>query len=493
MKRWCLLMIGLWTAILAWGQATPPGIPTYRIDWQRDTLLCDYLFLSTERFVLPTTLPSTAMLIDRRGYLAWYCTSEDNLFTFSPQYNGTLAFNVADDWYELDSSFSPTLYPTCSGVATDFHDFIHLANGHTMQLCNDDTTLDLRGLYTASGQQGDSAASVRYAVVEERDASGLLVRRWRGIDHFAPTDTDTAYFDFPWYLELNHTNSLDYDGQYLLLSHRNNHEVTLVDWATGQVRWRLGGPNNDFFYLNDGGFNAQHDARFVGAGQVSLLDNRSIAPQRTPRAVVYALDTTLWLATKIYERAAPTLESNSMGSYRQLPNGDGLVAWGLAVPQDQPELSYYHPNGTKVWDLYLENQHHVYRAVCGALPFPLTRPQITCDRPNDVLTLQAVGNHASYLWSTGATTAAITVTDTGDYQLYVPLGMGYVGSNVLHITDVDADCPSTASADVQAGVPRDNPLVETTDVLGRVVTERIAGQVYVERYRDGRCRKVVQW
>lgn len=492
MKRLILLSVLLLAMVALFGQAIPPGLPSYRIVWHQDTAICNYMFITTDRFVLPTTLPSTAMIIDRRGFLVWYATAEDNIYTFGPQANGKLAFNVSDTWYELDATMNPVLQNTCTGAGGDFHDFIHLANGETFGLCADDTIMDLSDIHTYNGQVGDAAATVRYAVIEQRNAAGNLMKRWRGIDHFAPTDTDSLYFFYPWFLELNHTNSMEFDGRHLLLSHRNIHEVTLVDWPTGNVTWRLGGPNSDFYFLNDGGFKSQHDARFAGTGRISLFDNRTVAAVKTPRAVLYMVDTTLGLATKIYDRVDATIESPTMGSFRILSNGDGIVSWGNRVPVDRPSLTYFHPNGFKVCDIHLEEQHHCYQAVCEDLPFAIVRPEIYCDQQNGQLILQAVGSYADYLWSNGATTASIVVPDTGFYQLYVPLGMGQVGSNVIEVTNLQANCPSTPSPDAQEP-SRPARLQGTYDLLGRPVDARVQGQLYIERYQDGRSRKLIQY
>lgn len=490
----------IWTLLLLlpsfaglFGQATPPDLPTFRIAWYQDTVICNYLFISTERFVLPTVLPSTAMIVDRRGFVAWYATSTDNLFAFGPQPSGKLAYNVNETWYELDSTFIPTVFPTCAtSLGGDFHDFMHLANGSSLQLCADDTIMDLSALHTFNGQQGDSAATVRYNVIEERDSLDILLKRWRAIDHLSPADVDSLYFDYPWFMELTRTNSIDYEAGKVLLSHRNLHAVTLIDWASGNVIWQLGGAQNSFSFLNDGGFNAQHDARFTGSNRISVFDNRSRAPVRTPRAVVYTLDTALGLATKVYERTAPNSESSSMGSFRELSNGDGIVSWGTEAPESKPNLSYYHRNGQKVCDMYLELDQHAYRGVCEPLPFALYRPEITCDRQNNNLVLQASGSYPRYLWSTGDTVPIIVVPDTGYYQLYVPLGMGMVGSNVFHVTNLAGNCPSTEMPEPLEAV-KPQYLEGVFDLLGRPVLERQAGQIYIERYRDGRSRKVVSF
>lgn len=475
------------------GQAMPPGLPSLQIDWYKDTAMCGYVFLSTERFVLPVTLPSTGMIFDRRGQLVWYITSDDNLYNFSPQPNGKITFNLNDTWFALDSTMRVTTVPTCTGIAGDFHDFIGLPDGRQFELCNEDTVMDLRGIKTYIGQPGDSMATVRYNTIEERNASGLLLRRWRAIDHFSPADVDSLTFFYPWFLELNHTNSMDYNGSELLLSHRSNHEVTLVDWASGQVVWRLGGPNNDFFFLGDGGFKSQHDARFAGNGRISIYDNRSLGSVTTPRAVVYEVDTAWGLATKLYDLVEPNAASPSMGSFREQPNGDGLVCWGQVTPEDSPNLSYYQANHHKVCDWRFEDQHLAYRALCEELPFAIARPVVVCNQQNGILVLNVQGSYPSYLWSSGDTTSIIQVTDTGYYQVYVPLGDGFVGSNVFHVTDVNAACPSTPVSDPQIQSIRPPKLVGTYDLLGRSVLQREAGHVYVERYDNGLSRKVVQY
>lgn len=490
-RNWCFLLL-LLPGCGLFGQAMPPGIPELKIDWYQDTVMCDYLFLSTERFVLPVTLSSTGLILDRRGAVVWYIRSDDNLYNFSLQPDGTITFNQNDTWFALDSTMNPVPVANCGASAGDFHDHIRLANGNTIALCNADTIMDLRGLYTYSGQEGDSAATVRYNLVEERNAAGQLLRSWRAIDHFSPADVDSIYFYYPWYLELNHTNSMDFDGQHLLLSHRSNHEVTLINWATGDVIWRLGGPNNDFYMLNDGGFNSQHDARFAGQDRISLFDNRTHGAVNAPRAVVYSIDTIHWVATKLYDRVAQNAESPTMGSFRELSNGDGLVCWGQVFPEAMPNVSYFHADGRKVCDWKFEDPHLAYRVMCGELPWTLERPEIYCTQQNSTLTLHIQGSHPSVLWSTGDTTQSIQVSDTGYYQAYVPLGGGHVGSNVIRVRNLNGACPSTPIVDpaISGRPPR---LVATYDLMGRVVIDREPGHVYVERYDNGLSRKIVQY
>ncbi|HEX2898498.1 MAG TPA: arylsulfotransferase family protein, partial [Bacteroidia bacterium] len=274
--------------------------------------------------------------------------------------------------------------------------------------------------------------------------------------------------------------------------HRSNHEITLIDWASGQVAWRLGGPNSDFTFPNDGGFKSQHDARFAGNNRISLFDNRFLGTVTTPRALVYALDTVLWQATREYERVEPNSESPTMGSFRELPNGDGLVCWGQILPEDRPNLSYFQANGQKVCDWQFQVQHLAYRAVCSDLPFPIARPEIICDEQNGNLVLSVQGSYPSYLWSSGESTSLIQVSDTGYYQVYVPLGDGFVGSNVIHVTDLSAGCSTTPVADPRGGGGRPPRLVGVYDLLGRPVNARLQGHIYLERYDNGQSRKVIQ-
>ncbi len=472
-------------------QAMPPGLPGLSTIWHRDTTLCDYIFVNTVRFQLPQTDASAGMILNKHGELVWYIRSQDNVYDLEPKGNGNLAFNINNEWYQLDSNLISTPYPTCNNTYSDLHELLLLDDGRSFELCIGDTVMDLSSIQTRSGQNGDSLGQVRYTVVVELDSSGTVLNQWRGIDHFDIQDVDPFYFTLPTYLELNHTNSIAYDGRFVLLSHRSNHEISLIDWPTQRMVWRLGGNHNQFLYPRGGVFNSQHDARFVGPNQISLFDNATQATPNNPRAIVFEMDTVTMEADMILEWKSPAANSNSMGGFRQLPNGDGIVTWGNVYPQEHTNITYFNARQQAVADLHWSEPHLSYRAVCADLPFQIEQPTITCEVQNGNLILRLVGNYPSQQWSTGSTDDFIVLADTGWYQCYVPLGDGFVGSNVFHVTDLNAGCPvPVASDDIQESnrVPR---LIGLFDILGRKVAHPEMGELYIERYDNGLSRKVM--
>jgi hypothetical protein len=132
-----------------------------------------------------------------------------------------------------------------------------------------------------------------------------------------------------------------------------------------------------------------------------------------------------------------------------------------------------------------------YRAVCGDLPFQIERPTITCEQQNGNLVLRLVGSYPSQRWSNGSIDDFIVLQDTGWYQCYVPLGDGFAGSNVFHVTDLSAACPIVSRPEpISASKPP--KLIGVFDIMGREVSKRKPGNLYIERYDNGQSRKVRQ-
>jgi len=72
--------------------------------------------------------------------------------------------------------------------------------------------------------------------------------QWSPFDHFAITDLDSASRTGP-SVNWTHGNALalDDDGD-LRVSFRSLGEVTRINTATGDVRWRMGGRRNEFAF-----------------------------------------------------------------------------------------------------------------------------------------------------------------------------------------------------------------------------------------------------
>jgi hypothetical protein len=115
---------------------------------------------------------------------------------------------------------------------------------------------------------------------------------------------------------------------------------------------------------------------------------------------------------------------------------------------------------------------------------------VTCETQNNQVILSVDSIYSDYFWSSGESTSSITLLDTGTYQVFVPLGIGMVGSFPLRITDLAAACPMVNSPEAVQPVKR-RKLVGTWDLLGRPVMHPKPGKLYIERYDDGSSRKVM--
>ena len=61
----------------------------------------------------------------------------------------------------------------------------------------------------------------------------------------------------------------------IFISNRAMSEIIKFNRENGELIWRLGGPMNDFTFINDlfNGPNRQHDARRLPNGNIMIFDN----------------------------------------------------------------------------------------------------------------------------------------------------------------------------------------------------------------------------
>ena len=112
-------------------------------------------------------------------------------------------------------------------------------------------------------------------VIQMFDINHELISEWNAWDHL----------DISQYTNLNlesnaiawmHGNSIEWDGNnQILVSNRASNEILKVDLQSGEVLWHIGGPLNQFTFINDPkqGFRMQHDVRRLENGNISLFDN----------------------------------------------------------------------------------------------------------------------------------------------------------------------------------------------------------------------------
>lgn len=483
----CVMFMGLGSL---WGQYSPPGAPRYHVEQYAPVGNgFDYLFLGLSRLLPPFYLPPTNMLLNRAGELVWYQQESILAMDLKVHPNGLITYSDNVKWHILDSNFVEVDSVACVGYRNDPHDIQMTADGHYFLICIEDTILSLSTLLTVDGSPGAFNARVDGVVIQELDGAKNVVQEWHGLQHYSILDVDTTYFTNPTVLELNHTNSIDLDGNgHMLLSHRALNEITLIDWPSGDVLWHLGGKLNEFDLQGDTGLKGQHDARFLPGGRISTFDNGNLA--HDARGLVYAIDTMQMRATIEAQFTTTGAQSDAMGSFRTMPDGNGMVGFGRQWPPNAPIITYYAADSTPIMNIYSLDSCSSYRARPATLPFELHRPQLTCEVVSGQVILGVDGLHSAFQWTTGENSATIVVADTGLYQAFVPRGIGMMSTPAIHITDLGNACtalpvnPTAASHGVRKSLG-------VWDLLGRRVMHAQTGQVYVERFSDGSSRKFV--
>lgn len=280
------------------------------------------------------------MVLDQYGTPVWYQRAlPSGLLNLTLVSRNLLAWNVfarADAYDFFDLASGSTQWFTAQGSYIDPHELQVLPNGDFLLLSS--TT---RAGVDARVIGGSASDSIYDCVALEVDPGGEVVWKWVGSDHIAIGESlHTRPFAStgPW--DPFHCNSLAFDPASgdVLVSARDTSAVYRVDKTTGHILWKLGGNlvvgdrEPKLVIVNDqfGGFDAQHDARFMQGGDISLFDDESYRTQVPARAVQYSVDSKGQTARLVWSFQSPDDgESFCTGSFRRLYGGtDNVIAWG---------------------------------------------------------------------------------------------------------------------------------------------------------------------
>lgn len=467
-----------------------------------------YFFLSPYTNGFVNTYQRSHQILDRYGRLVFYqIMSGLNLnptIDFKLQPDGRMSyFDInREKWFFMDSTFAITDSIQCVNFQSDQHDIQVLPNGHYLVLGEEVRTMDLTGYHWfgfTHTQPGSANAQVYGVVVQEFDENKSLVWEWKGHDHYSFGDVDQRWLQSPVKVDWNHANAVeqDIDGN-ILISLRHFNEITKIDRTTGNIIWRLGGKMNEFNFTNDQlRFTGQHDIRRISDTEISIFDNGQYTNPPVSRGLVYSLDETAKTATLSWEYIYDSaMYSLACGNHQFISNGNHLVDFGFCTGSN-PWMAVAKPDRSTVLEIFFPDKFISYRAFCYAeLPWELNRPQVSCEKSGDTWYFVAEEGHPEYRWSNGATTAAIEITDTGEYWVFVPYGEGFLSSERIRVTDLSHPCVVTGEPAALTSGPSarclPNPATETmvvcfdfpekthieswlTDNLGRTVLHAFSG------------------
>jgi Arylsulfotransferase (ASST) len=326
---------------------------------------------------IPAGDGSYAMILDTNGTPVWYGPAPSGALDVQALSSTTVGWipllgpgfgTSPTGGYLLNAlDGSSTQQVSVAGDPTDIHEFLQLPDGDRMMLSYAlKSGVDLTSIGDGTDQ------TIADCVVQEQDGSGNVVWQWTGSDHIGvgesehptPVDVDgTTVWD------IYHCNSIDDDGNgHVLLSVRHADAVLLIDRASGDTQWKLGGTSSNMdgaTILSITGdpettFSGQHDARFLPNGDISLYDDQTWLSSPA-RGVEYSIDTGAGTAHMSWEFTAPGgFRSPAMGSFRRYADGDSVVGWGAVAGDAFTDVD---AGGAVQLDVSYPNGDEDYRAI----------------------------------------------------------------------------------------------------------------------------------
>ncbi|MEA2368474.1 MAG: hypothetical protein QOH38_1192 [Thermoleophilaceae bacterium] len=256
------------------------------------------------------------------------------------------------------------------GNPIDTHELTPMPNGHFLAIAyRSRRGVDLRDY------GGPRDARVWDGEIQEIDRAGHLVWSWNSKDHIALSETARRWWDALIAVQphrsparrgfdLIHANSVEPDGDGVILSARYTDAIYRIDRKTGAIDWKLGGSHRSESLtvlgpdLGQPPLGGQHDARLYGDGTLTVFDNGTRL-DRPPRALRFRVDPAIHTATLLERIETPLVTASAfVGSARKLPGGDWVICWGGSTV-----VTEQRPSGAPVLTLHFIGSYHSYRAV----------------------------------------------------------------------------------------------------------------------------------
>jgi EmrB/QacA subfamily drug resistance transporter len=283
-----------------------------------------------------------------------------------------------------------------------------------------------------------NGALIDSAVQEYNLKTGKLLRSWDALQHIPLGDSYASVptNGFPW--DAYHVNSIDLSGNgEFLVSMRNTWAAYMVDIATGEIQWTLGGKKSSFQFGPGAEFQWQHDVKLGSGSTVSMFDDHccqltgggtSVPATAASRGLVLALDHSAGRATLVAQyTGANKFETEYMGDTQPLANGNTFVGWG-----SEPYFSEYSRSGARLLEANFPGHDLSYReTVQPWVGEPLTAPAGAAREDDGRTTVYASWNGATQVASwrvlgaagTGRLAAVRTTVRQG-FETAIPVPAG---------------------------------------------------------------------
>ncbi len=288
-----------------------------------------------------------------------------------------------------------------------------------------------------------NGALIDSAVQEYNLKTGKLLRSWDALDHI-PLDDSYASVPtngFPW--DAYHVNSIALTGNGdFLVSMRNTWAAYLVNIASGQTEWTLGGKKSSFTFGPGADFQWQHDVAFGVGGHsdstVTMFDDHccqltgggtSVPATGASRGLVLNLNHSARTATLVAQYPGGNkFETEYMGDTQPLANRNTFVGWG-----SEPYFSEYGPSGQQLLEANFPGPDLSYRETLEPwVGKPLTAPAGAARQAGGKTTVYVSWNGATEVvsWrvlagSTAGRLSAVASAARSGFETAVPVPSSY--------------------------------------------------------------------
>jgi len=222
--------------------------------------------------------------------------NNNDMLTYFRKPNNSWTPSGGGIWYSMDKEMQEVDTLLCvNGYDADYHDIMYTSNGGYI--------LQAYGMEIIDLPQTEVIDTAKILIIQEFDQYHNLIMEWKNSDHMDIQNYVDEMNLSSMYRQWMHGNSIEIDeDDNIFVSNRSMSEIIKFDRQTGEIMWRLGGPMNDFIFVNDSlqGPNRQHDARRLANGNIMIFDN---GDQREPphtRIVEYELDVNQMTATLVW-------------------------------------------------------------------------------------------------------------------------------------------------------------------------------------------------
>jgi len=438
-----LVSVAVFFSLKAQNFPHPTGIMPYKFESKRIDTAAHWLLVSPFKLNDKTNATPVPFILDENGYIAWYWSgatgklNNDFHYFESAKKFGWMNIYANGEIYYLftDAHFKKVdTLKNANSVVPDGHEIQLLANGHYLIGGKSFRNYDAKNRkFTTEKADSISILKAEGYMIQEFDADKKLLFQWDSNDHLVP-DKFIDKYDFSLKnFDYCHGNAIaiDQNGDFLV-SFRNFDAIYKIRRATGEVVWKLGGKSNDFRFVNDEGFSGQHHIRILPNGDISLYDNATQKPApQSSRPVIYRLDTNAMTATKVFDFEQKVF-GKSLGSYQNLNDQYHLINYGF-IFRPSPSISLINEKKETIFNLYFADSVVNYRAQIADIKDQFARPKIKAKKKKGYTELSTPKRQSQYLWSNGETTRRIRVREKGSYQVWIPKGIGMIGSQPYHL------------------------------------------------------------